>query len=324
MCVGVGLTDANCTCDALEERELRLALDAGSQEAAQALAARSWRRLGVRRGERTVRLQAAAAAAHDGAHPDERAPTPVRELPVTPVLAQDDGACRRQVADVLLPWAVRIDADVGARAAEVPTSLRRLEVRWGGQDPKDKERAEHAIAAEAGLAWAVRVRVRNRMRHQTARALGMRPSPPLPRVQVPRVLAVRMRAHAHMRATLRRARSRPVPSFCGRVCRRPGVAWRTGARLLRSYSGRRARAQRQRGTRRFRGERSGRRRARYLQSRLHAPHRKSAGTQRTLWPLECPAQMAPFSQTGALGPLLRRATGDGRHAKGFGEGRRSL
>jgi TPR repeat protein len=140
-----------CTCEELALETLRLAYGAGSSEAAQAIAAHNWTR-----GSGHVRLHAATTAAHDGAWPKERPPTPPAELPAA-VLFGDATACH-EAASLLLPIAIRIERDAGPKAAVVPVSLRRLELRWGGSDPKDAVRDEHHRAATAGLAWAVRAR----------------------------------------------------------------------------------------------------------------------------------------------------------------------
>ena len=143
----------NCTCDGLAVHALEAGRAAGDVEAlaAQASAALS------SSSAKLVRLQAAAAAGHDGAWPAEDPHTAPAELPAA-VQPLEEGAACDEAAKLLLPLAVMVDSDAGPKAAQVPVSIRRLEMRWGGTDPRDLKREERLRAAEAGVVSAVRAR----------------------------------------------------------------------------------------------------------------------------------------------------------------------
>lgn len=139
---------ANCSCGALAEASWQAAHDGGNVEAAQAIASQNW--IAEYSRQRHVRLLAAA----DGIR--QSVETQPAELPAVTMPAT--GSDCTALAELLLPLAVSVDGNAGPKAAEVPISLRRLETRWHGLDPKDQVVEEHLGAAEMGMAWAVRTR----------------------------------------------------------------------------------------------------------------------------------------------------------------------
>ena len=145
------------SCETISDDFLRAAQRVGSLEAAQALAARAWRHDGRPRKER-LQLQAAASATHDGAFPDEKLPPSQVDLPAATLLSPRDAQACSAAAQWLLPTVLKLDADLGPKAAEVPVALRRLEGRWHGKDPKDQTVDRTLGAAEVGEMWAVRSR----------------------------------------------------------------------------------------------------------------------------------------------------------------------
>ena len=142
------LNSSSCSCDALADAHLQAAHRAGDREATQAIIARDWRRGELRRVNGSLlRLRAAANAMHDGVN--AKVDSPAAEMPAAVMPTRTESGMECIDAAEMLQLAATVDSEVPhAKAAVVAVSLRRLETRWRGQDPKDETMQEHLGAAE--------------------------------------------------------------------------------------------------------------------------------------------------------------------------------